>query len=172
MIKISGILVILVSSAMLGVYLGGKEKRRSFALNEIKAALMIMRSEIEFSLSSLRDAALTAAEKTESGTSGLFGMFGDKLAERSGRGADEIWSECLRNSVNFLCIKTEDIERLVFLGASFSAMDKQRTVDGINMAIEYINEKNGFLNEEAAKSVKLYPPLCIFSGLMLVVFLL
>lgn len=172
MLKIIGAFFIIACSAFFGIYFGKKEDRRIRTLENIKSALLIIKSEINFSLSSLCEAVHIAGEKVESPVSIVFMSFYEKLFSKSGEDVGKMWRDSIIRATDFLNIKTDDIERLLMLSNTFCSADKERCIRGIEAMINYIEQKNQELSKERVRSLKLYPSLCIFSGLILVIFLI
>jgi stage III sporulation protein AB len=173
--KLFGITVILISSALLGIYQSKKEERRIKALTDIKLALVIIRSQINYSLSTLSQAVLCASERLSGSVSGvcsLFKRFYQKLCEKNGKELSVLWEEAIYESITSISIKPEDIHRLALLSKTFSSQDKQLCLNGIDAFTDYIDRKIEELGIESQKSKRLYPSLCLLSGAMLVIFLI
>lgn len=168
-LKIAGSLLIIFSSSMFGYYYSNRDNYRIKALEDIKKALIILKSQIEFSLSPLPDAMLLISKRTSPSLALFFEYVANRLNERTGYGIDAIWQDALQTCLKKTYLESEDIDYFKSLGNTLGYLDMKLQTNGIQIMIDYIDTKCESLQEVSGKNKKLYSSLGILGGILVAV---
>lgn len=167
-IKVFGMIATGVSSFFIGVFFAKKEEYRINDLEQMKNALNILKSEIEYSLTPLPEAMESISLKSKGSFKIFFNNLADKLYERRSEGIDIIWREQLQHLLKNTKMEKEDIERFENIGVCLGNMDRKLQNNNIISAINYINEKNLELKKISEKNKKMYYSLGTLGGALIV----
>lgn len=170
--KVIGGILTFASCSLLGLYYSFREGYRIADLNELKKALVILRSEIEFSHASLPEALAGISKRTEKRTGDFFGFLRDRLSENSGEEISVLWSMAVKEKLSLTHLAAEDFECLERFGKTLGYPDKKMQTDSIDIAIEYINSKITLLNVQNERTRRMYRSVGIVGGILIVVVLI
>lgn len=170
-IKIAGIVFVMLATTFMGFYYAGKDIFRIKDLLEMKKALNILKSEIEYSLTPLPEAMNNISQKIDGDVGKIFKAFYEEAEKSKKSGIYEIWLKAITESKDFLYFENEDIESFKSFGRTLGYLDKNMQINNIMLTIEYIDEKTEYLSEASQKSKKLYGSLGILSGLIICIVL-
>ena len=169
-IKIAGMLLTLASSTALGLYLSSLPTLRQQDLREIKKALLILKSEIEYIATPLPQAVANIAIRINAPISKLFECFADSLKlNPEGETAYRLWLSAIETTKEGSFLKKDDLEIIGNFGKTLGYLDKQMQVDSINFTIDYIDSQVGQLQENNEKTQKMYRSLGVIGGILLLV---
>ena len=169
-LKILGGVFIMISSCVLGVYYSFKAEYRINDLFEMKKALTMLISEIEFNLSPLAEAMGNISFKAGIPVSKIFSEFSKKLGS-DGNSAFEVWKSVLKKEAVYTYFASEDIEAFISFGQSLGFLDRQQQHNNIKMAISYIENKIPELSEKSKSNKKMCRSLGVFGGAAVMVIL-
>ncbi len=171
-LKIIGVLVVTASSSLLGIYYSFHETYRINDLNEMKKALTILKSEIQFSGSALSEAFLNVAERILNPVSDIFLEMSKKLAQKNGRSVDTLWTETLEEKKAQTYLSTEDIALLSSFGKTLGYLDKTMQLNSIELTIDSIEKKIDMLSQTKNKTKRMYQSLGVLGGLLVAIILI
>jgi stage III sporulation protein AB len=171
LVKITGCVLVLASSVLLGFYYSLKDGYRIAELLEIKKALILLKAEIAYS-TTIPEALLSISDRLEGAVSGFFRLAGSGLKEKSAGESSELWRKALKESSVFSHLVNEDIQCLERLGATLGGLGKTAQTDGADMAIMYIDAKTEELRKNEDKNKKLYRGVGVAGGLLITIFMI
>lgn len=170
MVKIIGSILVLASSALLGIYYSLRDGYRITDLLELRKALILLKSEIAYS-AALPEALSGISERLAGSVSEFFSLAGNKLTEKSAGESAIVWRSALKESLGNSYLINEDIECLERLGETLGGLGKTAQTDGADMAIMYIDAKINELRGSEEKNKKLYRNVGIAGGLLITIFM-
>ena len=170
-LKIIGSLLVVMSSALLGFYFAYKEEFRIKDLSELKKALGILKSEIEFARTPLPEAFLHISERVEKSVGGIFYEMANKLSKKGSDSISDIWTEVFLESTKKTYFASEDLELICSFGKTLGYLDAQMQSNTIAMITDNIDTKIQFLTELSIKNKKMYRSLGVLGGILLCVVL-
>jgi stage III sporulation protein AB len=170
-VNIFGALLIMAGSVGIGFYFSAKENFRLQDLLELKKALLILSSEIEFMRSTLSEACANIAKRTTNGIGKIFEKFSNLLKENEGETAYQLWLAAIEENKSQIFLSAEDLTILEDFGKTLGYLDKQMQKNAIDYAVSYIDEKSAALQKQSAKNKKMYRSLGIIGGLLITVVL-
>lgn len=172
MLKIIGCIFAFMASGALGCYFSFKPFFRVSDLQMMLSAMSVLKSELEFSGSSLSEAALAAAERTAEPISKIFTDFSAALNEKNGQEVDEIWKKSCSGNIKGLYFAAEDIECLYNFGRILSCPDIELQKRNIALLMNYFEEKAKQVYEIGGKNKRVYQSIGFLGGLMLITVLI
>jgi stage III sporulation protein AB len=174
-IKITGILLVSLSSCMTGIFIASKIKFHINDLQEIISALKILKSEIEFGTRTLDESCkniFNYVSQTQQNIciAKFFLKFSQYLNSKSYPSAAEAWIEAL----NYLKLKTnldnEDIILLKSFADNIQSYDCKLQLDNLDILCERIKDKVMYLSNKYQNEKKLFHNLGFLIGLLIVIF--
>lgn len=170
-IKLTGCVIVFMSSVFLGYYLSMKDFYRINDLREIKKALFIILSEIDYSISTVPEAIFKTSEKVKEPISEIFKYLSYELSKKSGESLDKVWKHVLNKKYSDTYLKEEDVELLEGFGKTLGYLDKKMQINNINITIGYIDRKIDEIYSQALSNKKMYKSLGILCGIGIVIVL-
>jgi len=171
MIQIVGIILIMTACTTAGIYYANKPAFRIKDLKEIKKALIILHSEIEYTLTPLPVAIENISKRIDGHISKIFSDFVVLLKEKRNHDIGEIWLMSLEESKEKTYFMEEDLEYLISFGKTLGYLDKTLQVNSIALTIKYIEDKIEEITLVSLKNKKLYQTLGVLSGLLICIVL-
>jgi len=169
-VKIIGIILTLGASTALGLYLASLGAFRQQDLLEIKKALLILKSEIEYIATPLPQAMANIAARTASPIAQLFAYFANSLKQNEdGETAYRLWISAIEAHKKRAFLHEEDWEIIGNFGKTLGYLDKQMQVDSIHFTIDYLDAQISQLQESNAKNKRMYQSLGVIGGILLLV---
>ena len=173
--RIIGSGCILAGSIGLGVYFSTRESTRIKELNELKKALTILSSEIEYMAAPLATACQHIATRVERTASALFGHFATALATSINMAptasTHHIWAQSLNYVMEKSFLTAEDFSILDGFGKTLGYLDKTLQKNAIHYTTTYIDHTIGSLEEKSIKNKKMYRSLGVIGGLLITIIL-
>ncbi len=166
--KIMGGVIVVLASCVIGVYYSFKVEYRIEDLSEMKKALTLLSSEIEFNLSTLAEAMKNISLKVRSPIKDIFEEFSMELEKRTCK-SGELWENIMNKYFCDTYFEREDIESFISFGHTLGYLDAKQQNNNINLCVEYINNKISELKEKSYKNKKMYKSLGLFGGIVIMV---
>ena len=163
-IRLLGMIFIMSSSTILGFYYSANESYRINDLRQMKKAFLILRSEIEYTLSPIKEAIESISNKIDKPVCEIFKEFKDYLEKSPRSGCDNLWEKSIINNKKRCFFAEEDIHMFLSFGKIAGGMDKKLQLGTIDMIIAFIEEKIEEAKIKSVKNKKLYRSLGILAG--------
>lgn len=170
-LKIVSSIVVLCGFSFLGFYYAYKPLYRKNDLCELKRGLLSLVSEIKF-LSNLNEAILNIEKNLNNPIKTLFTNFRQNIQQKRGENLSTLWQDALNKSKNQTYFTKEDIENINVVGKIIGSLDKDFSIDALNIVIQYIDGTIKIIDKEKTKTFKMYQSLGVLSGLMIVILLI
>lgn len=168
-IRIVGMIITLAASSALGMYLASRAVFRKHDLLEIRKALSILKSEIEFAASPLPEAMANIAARTTGPISDIAGHFAARLKNNDGETAYDLWLYSIESHKKSSFLTEEDTEVLGGFGKTLGYLDKQMQADSIKFTMDYIDTQVTEIQEGSQKNQRMYKSLGVIGGILLLV---
>ena len=169
--RILGTIFIMAGSIGLGLYFSARESLRIKELLEVKKALLILWSEIEFLSTPLATACENIAHRTENTVAKLFENFSARLGLGEGGTAYTHWAQSLDYVAETSFMKAEDFSVLEGFGKTLGYLDKIMQKNAIDHTTHYIDDTVATLQAASQKSRRMYHSLGVVGGLLVVIML-
>ena len=170
-IRFVGALAVIIGFAGLGMYHAAKEGFRLRELQELKRALLILASEIEYMRAPLHLACQSIAGRTSGTVANFFGNFAQRLAQGEGETTYTHWVAALECVKPTTFMTREDMLATDNFGKTLGYLDKQMQKNAIDYTVAYIDEQVDGLYANGSKTTRMYRSLGIIAGLLTVIVL-
>lgn len=171
LMRLLGAVAVVGGAAALGFYYASLEKERTQDLLELKKALLILSSEIEYMRTPLPTASTNIGKRAQRWVGPLFTRFGELLTNNESETAYRLWMQAITEMKGSTNLTNEDWEVVEGFGKTLGYLDKQMQQNAIGYVVEYIDEKAETLQKKSETNKKMYRSLGILGGLLLAVVL-
>ena len=169
LMRIIGAVIVIGASTIAGIYYGNLETYRVRDLLEIKKALSILRSQIEYARTPLPEAMQAISARVRNSVGKIFEMCAELLVYERNEKVAHIWAAAVEQHKDALFLTQEDVDQLRSFGAQLGDLDSDAQIMNISMLIDYINDRVAHLNESRDKNKKLCQSFGILGGALIVI---
>ncbi|MCL1924792.1 MAG: stage III sporulation protein AB [Defluviitaleaceae bacterium] len=166
--QIAGAILIILTSYIIGYYLGSFPINRKMDLLQFKKALSILSSEIEHMHTPLKTALINIAERLNKPIDAIFINFANFLETEMPKDA---FQKSLQLNIKKTYLTKEDIYILNNFASIIGHLDIAMQKSAINLLNEQLTTAINECTEIGAKNKKLYTSLSVLFGLLIVVIL-
>ena len=169
---------IAIICVFIGCVLGGfwrdlDQKKRIKELESFGYVFEILKAEIDYRLTPLKDACSMAASRIDDECIiGIMNHFQDSIQEKKYINISDMWTNSINCNKSQLHLKEEDIKVLYQFGAICGCIDKNMEKRNIEMCISALNEVIFKAKEDYIKESKLNKSLGVLIGLAISIFLI
>jgi len=171
-LKSLGAVFVVLSSTLIGYYLSLKDDFRAADLRELKRALSILKSEIQFAINFLPIAFQNISSKTEGNISLLFSAVGNRLKDAGNDTVAAAWQEECETHLTKSGLVQRDTEQVAQFGKTLGYLDTSLQLRGIDMLINYIEDTITEAEAASGKNKRMLRSMGFLGGLVVVVVLL
>lgn len=152
-VKLTGAILVILSSSLLGITYGEDLKRRIMLFQEFRNLLCIVRSGIEYSCQLIVEIMEDAKGHVEGKAGELAGEVASLLLMEEKIDFYEAWEKAVRDTYEQTAVKSE-LSLFLEPGRVMGLMDAKLRISGIDAAIGLLDQK--IKNEQAAMPEKCY----------------
>lgn len=134
--KFIGICFILLGCTMSGFIIDAREKKRIKELENFVYIFEIIKRDIDYQLSPLKEACKNSLHFAKKEVGDIFKIFAVQLENKECWDVEEMWGKALSSQKNSLYLHDEDYERLERFGKACGYLDKEMQEKNIEMVIE------------------------------------
>lgn len=171
MIKVVGATIIITGTALIGFLMDKFEVYRMNDLQNLKRALVFLKGEIDYMITSLPVAMEQVGSKIELGIGKIFTYAGESMKRKSGFSAEQLWEEAVELNCNHTYLSKGDKKNLLLLGSALGYLDKEMQKRNIDLLIIYLEDEIKKLVLHHQKNGRLYKSLGFLGGLLIVILL-
>ncbi|WHE08028.1 stage III sporulation protein SpoIIIAB [Thermoanaerobacterium thermosaccharolyticum] len=171
MIKIIGMIMVLISSALIGYLKSLKYTLRRRTIRAILSSLNILITEITYNQITLSEAFAKLSETSESGIGKLFLIASQILNSNEGYTASEAWEIAL-DKVGDLNLNQDDIRILKSFGKGLGNSDIYNQEKNFKFTSELLKKQLSDAEELSKKNEKLYKNLGVLVGIAVIIIFL
>lgn len=172
MLKILGASFIIISGIMFGKYMSQKEIIRMKQLNCIKKALLMLKSQIDYSCETLPEALFIISNRSDNPIKYLFNKISERLKQKQSESINDVWIDEFKSYFKNTNLSKEDLQAVLGLGKALGYLDKQLQLNNIDIVVDYIDRTVELIANKNEKESKMYQSLGILGGLLLALLLL
>lgn len=167
-----GAFMIISATTLVGFAFAAKEKYRRKELGEIERGILLMKNQISYLGTPLGELLGQISWKTE-GVAGLaFQEIANRMEERQGNSAEEIWESTWVEVGKKSYLTAVDLEELTAFGRTLGFLEKEQQEGSMDMLLHYLREMQEKISKRLDKNGRLYYSMGVLSGLLLVITLL
>ncbi|BCK00533.1 stage III sporulation protein AB [Anaerocolumna chitinilytica] len=171
-IKMLGCILILISSAGMGMYFSGELKGRIQDLKELRRILNLLRGDIRYANTPLPEAVQALTVRHDGKYRKFLQMVADKLNELGGVSFAAIWSESIGKGLENTSLSKKDLLNLVQFGENMGYLDKEMQLNTIDLYLTQIEEEIKELSKNVKEKTYMYNTLGILGGIFLTIVML
>jgi stage III sporulation protein AB len=156
---------------MLGIYFSQIQQIRKKELNCIKKALMLLKSNIEYSSEPLPEALHNISLRSEEPVKTIFDKIANELVTKKGDSISQVWTKHFNFYESKMKLSTQDLENLNAFGRTLGYLDRAQQVNNINISVDYIDQTTDYITRKCERDGKMYQSLGFLGGILLAVLL-
>lgn len=170
-LKLFGSILIVGSTTLIGLELASSMKKRIVLLRGLKSSLMMLQTEIQFTITPLPEALENVSYRLQGCLKEFYGYLSSRLLERNGETVSEVFMKGIQELLYKTHLKQEDMDILIHLSKSLGSSDIDGQTRTLLLGIESLNENIRKAVEFQEKNEKMYRVLGILSGLSIAIVL-
>lgn len=172
MIRIAGAILVGVSGAVMGIYMGRGLRLRVRVLGLVIFALQTIESEIAFARTPLPDIIKKLARCGETPVSRLFREMSTHFETHNHASFAEVWCGCIRRNKDELALTHDETEILYDLGGSLGRYDLDTEERTLKLATRRLERCLEAARERQVKEGRLCSTLGLSAGIISAIILL
>lgn len=170
--KLIGISLILLGCTMSGFVIDAWEKKRIKELEQFIYIFEILKRDIDYQLTPLKEACEAAVKFASYEVGGIFEQFAMQMSLKNSWDIEEMWQESLAHRKGKLHLKDEDYSILQQFGKACGYLDKQMQERNIEMVIEALRVDAIESKKHYEKTTTLNKYIGFFVGACISIFLI
>lgn len=170
--KLIGISLILLGCTVSGFIIDGWEKKRIKQLESFVYIFELLKRDIDYQLTPLREACRASVRFAENGIGKVFENFEAHMAAKDSWNVEEMWQQAIEEQKRGLYLKDEDYVILNGFGKACGYLDKEMQEKNIDMVIEALKVAVTNAKKHYEKTSKLNKYLGFFIGACISIFLI
>ncbi len=173
MLRLLAIILVFIGCVLAGIWRDLDQKKRIQELEKFSYIFEILKAEIDYRLTPLKEACSIAANRIDDSLIiAIMNRFALSLEQKQSTNVGEMWRDAIDSEKIGLHLKDEDIKVLYQFGIACGYLDKNMEKRNIEMAIDSLNEITLVAKQQYIKESKLNKSLGILIGLGISIFLL
>ena len=170
--KISGCILILLSTTGIGYLFGSEYLRRMEDLRTIKSVVFLLQGDIRYGNTMLSQALANAARRHGGSLSDFLQEVADQLEEGEGIPLHEIWKQAQEKHLKDRAFSKKDKHLLEELVKNLGYQDKEMQLKSLEGYGEQVEAKLSELAAEMKERTRLYRMLGVLTGIFVVILVL
>lgn len=171
--KLLAIGLVLIGCIMGGVWLDEDQKKRIVELEKFIYLFELLKAEIDYRLTPLKEACLTVGKRTNNKSiEAVMIGFAKSLEDKESVRVEEMWEKAIDAQKQAFHLQEADYKLLYGFGGACGYLDKNMEKRNIEMILERLRQVTNEAKEKYQKTSKLNRSLGVLIGLGLSIFLL
>lgn len=172
MVKMTGIVLVLVSAYAIGCLFARQVKEREKWLKDIKMAMFLLMGELEYHHQPMPEALELVGERHGGRLERFFKTTAEELKKKEGISMKEIWQQQAGQVLKESPLSREQKEEFAELGLYFMEADKTARKNALEFYLNRLEEDIVSLRETGADKVYLYRTMGMLGGMFLLILVL
>jgi stage III sporulation protein AB len=170
-LKWIGAILIIISTACIGLYISHRLEQRPKLIRQFESALQILEAEITYSQVPLQVAFQILAKQLPAPLKQFFYELSEDMLA-TGSDFIPLWQKAVEKLEKRASLKKNEIEIIKQFGYSLGQHDYQQQQKQIRLALTHLDRELKTANEEQTKYSKLSQTLGVLSGIFIVLLLI
>lgn len=166
-LKIIGCVLIITSSAGMGMYFSGELKNRIADLRDLKKLIFLLRGDIRYTNTPLPEAVQALSIRHDGKYKDFLAEIAEKLNELGGVSFCTIWKQAVSKRLEKTSLSKKDLALLAQLGENLGYLDKDMQINTLDLFIGQIEEEIKELSRNVKEKSYLYNSLGIMGGIFI-----
>ncbi len=171
-IKIFGGFLTFLASSMLGYCITLKSQKRVVELENLKLYMHVFENEIRYNSSDIIEATENSYKSASEHNKIILDLFLKYSSDSQGQPLSTVWKKSVSNSKSLLCYNKDDIYSIVEFGEILGSGDAETQLKNIDVFIKKLSDNIENSKLKLSGSEKIFSKLGIYTGLLIVVFLI
>lgn len=172
MLKLAGIMLLMTGCIGLGINKVLEEKKRIWALREIKKMILRIQSEMIYGKRTLPEICLLFSQCMEEPYRSAFDKIFRKMEENDGSILEIIWKEKLEECMESIPLKEDERAVLTSLPKHLGILDETTQAHSIGESLDIIAERINRTESEYESKSRVVMSISVMAGLFLIILLL
>lgn len=168
-LKIAGAVLVVCSSACLGLQRAERWKKHRENLEELRRMILLLRGQILYARGTLEEALEQTGKKSEGAVAQMFKKTAKQLGRQDGRAFYEIWQEEVERCWRELLLTPEECREWKEFGRHLGYLDLEMQEKNVQLYLEQLDLAIQFYREHEREQIKLSVSLGVMGGLFLTV---
>ena len=170
--KLFGIILVFIGCSLCGLVIDGHEKKRLKELEKFIYIFELLKAEIDYMLTPLKEASLCVAEHATREIKEVLRDFARQMEDKESVDIDAMWKGALKSQRANFHLGEADYELLYSFGSACGYLDKEMQKKNIEMLIYKLQEELTTARHKYQKNTKLNKYLGILIGACISIFLI
>lgn len=167
--KIIGMILVITSCSGLGLIYSTRLKKRVEDFIRYKKALILLKNEINYSVTPLPEAFEYVGKKIEGHIGNYFTVISEELKKKISGNINTIFKEHAFRELEETCLNKKDIENIVSFSSNLGVLDKESQLNNIKLQIEVVEEEINNAREDESKNGNLFKTLGVLAGIFIII---
>jgi len=166
------LVLIFFACTVVGVWIDEDQRKRIKELEKFIYLFELLKAEIDYQLTPLKEACVQAGQREERGIGKIFLNFANQLEAKESVDLNAMWMGALEAYKGQLHLQEKDYEMLSAFSGACGYLDKNMQKRNLDMIIEKIQRERKLSEEKYERCSKLNKSLGALIGAALVIFLI
>ena len=171
-IKILGMVLILFSTTMTGLYFSERYRYRAEDISSLKQALVMLKNQILFLAMPLPEGMQDVSIRIGGSVGKFFETAAGLMEQRTSAGAEIIWEQAVLKNCGGTYFVGEDLDAIIGFGKSLGYLNQTQQEASIDLLLTYLSDTEQQLLDKRAKNSRLYGSMGVLGGILMIVVLL
>ena len=146
--KLLAIGLVFIGCIIGGFWLDGDQKKRIEELEKFMYLFELLKAEIDYRLTPLKEACLIAGKRTNNkGIQAVMSSFATSLEARESVHVEEMWAKAVNTQKGTFHLRSEDYQLLYSFGGACGYLDKNMEKRNIERVLEALKEQTSSAKE-------------------------
>lgn len=170
--KIIGCILVILSSAGMGLFFSNEMKCRIEDLKELRKLIVLLRGDIRYSSTPLPEAISVIARRHKGCFEAFFSKVSSRLNELSGVTFSDVWKEAAENELTNTSLNKKDKSQLIHFGDNLGYLDKDMQMNTLDLYLAQLEDEIQELTKTVKEKAYLYNSLGIMGGIFIAIVML
>ncbi len=166
MVKIIGIIIVILSSTMVGYKMSDNLSLRVTMLKKIKKTIIQLRGEIRYNNTAMPEAFKVIGRRADKPLDDFLINVSNEMDKMEGKTLSDIWKENM-HIIEQCGIDKNDIERLGGLGDNLGFLDREMQLSHLDLYLENLENDISDATTKVNNNSRLYKCLGVMGGLLI-----
>ncbi len=169
MVKITGCLVVILGTTLMGFKAADKIKQRYKSLMYLKKILIMLRAEIDYNQSEINEIFGELQKRTVGAFSKFFGDLYDETKGFYNQTISVYWDKAVDTKLCDIEFQNEDLQKIKELGENIGYLDKKMQLNNIDYTLDYIDRETNDLSLNMDKNMKMWKMFGALAGVFVTI---
>lgn len=172
MLKLLGAILVITSSAGIGLYLSSMTRGRLSDLKEFKKNIVILRGDIRYGSTPLPEAIETVGYRCNDNFKPFFEGINEDLRKQDGSSFCQMWDKATKEYMGQTYLNQKDKANISKLGDNLGYLDKEMQVKTIDLFLEQMELEITEATDTIKDKTRLYNMLGVLGGIFVTIVLI